>query len=81
MPAVLMRATVLALQANPALNGYHENGTCVGKTEIHLGITVGLKLDGVMTPAIIDAHTLTLAELNAAFADLVQRAGRQAAQP
>lgn len=74
MPAVLMRATVLALQANPAMNGYYEHGAFVGKADIHLGITVGLKPDGVMTPAIIDAHTLTLAELNAAFADLVQRA-------
>ncbi len=43
------------------------------KSEIHLGITVALKPDGVMVPAILDAHTLTLAELNAAFLDLVQR--------
>lgn len=74
MPAVLMRAVVLALQANPALNGYYENDTFVRKSDIHLGITVGLKPGGVMTPAIIDAHTLSLAQLNAACSDLVQRA-------
>jgi pyruvate dehydrogenase E2 component (dihydrolipoamide acetyltransferase) len=74
MPAVLMRAVVLALQSNPDMNGYYENGAFVQKTDIHLGITVSLKPSGVMTPAVIDAHTMTLAELNAAFADLVQRA-------
>lgn len=74
MPAVLMRAVVLALQSNPAMNGYYENGAFVRKDAIHLGITVGLKPDGVMTPAILDAHTLSLAQLNAAFSDLVQRA-------
>jgi pyruvate dehydrogenase E2 component (dihydrolipoamide acetyltransferase) len=74
MPAVLMRAVVLALQSNPDMNGYYENGAFVQRPEIHLGITVSLKPSGVMTPAVIDAHAMTLAELNAAFADLVQRA-------
>jgi pyruvate dehydrogenase E2 component (dihydrolipoamide acetyltransferase) len=74
MPAVLMRAVVLALQSNPDMNGYYENGAFVQKPEIHLGITVSLKPSGVMTPAVIDAQAMTLAELNAAFADLVQRA-------
>lgn len=74
MPAVLMRAVVLALQSNPDMNGYYENGVFVQKPEIHLGVTVSLKPSGVMTPAVIDAQAMTLAELNAAFADLVQRA-------
>jgi pyruvate dehydrogenase E2 component (dihydrolipoamide acetyltransferase) len=74
MPAVLMRAVVLALQSNPDMNGYYENGEFVQKSDIHLGITVSLKPSGVMTPAIIDAHAMTLSELNAAFADMVQRA-------
>lgn len=74
MPAVLMRAVVIALQSNPAMNGYYENGVFRPSTDIHLGITVALKPDGVMTPAIIDAQTLSLPELNTAFADLVQRA-------
>jgi pyruvate dehydrogenase E2 component (dihydrolipoamide acetyltransferase) len=74
MPAVLMRAIVLALKTNPAMNGYYENGAFVPHSDIHLGITVALKPDGVMTPAIIDAHNMSLYELNTAFGDLVQRA-------
>lgn len=74
MPAVLMRAVVLALQSNPDMNGYYENGAFQRSADIHLGITVALKPSGVMTPAIIDAQTLSLPELNTAFADLVQRA-------
>jgi pyruvate dehydrogenase E2 component (dihydrolipoamide acetyltransferase) len=74
MPAVLMRAVVLALQTNPDMNGYYENGVFQRSTDIHLGITVALKPSGVMTPAIIDAQSMTLPELNTAFADLVQRA-------
>ena len=74
MPAVFMRAIVIALKTNPAMNGTYENGVFTPKNEIHLGITVALKPDGVMTPAILDAQNLSLAELNAAFTDLVQRA-------
>lgn len=73
LPAVLMRATVLALQECPDMNGYFENGAYAPKSDIHLGITVALKPNGVMVPAILDAHTLSLAELNMAFIDLVQR--------
>lgn len=74
MPAVLMRAIVLALKTNSAMNGFYENGIFTPSSAIHLGITVSLKPDGVMTPAILDAQDLSLSELNAAFADLVQRA-------
>lgn len=74
MPAVLMRAIVLALKTNPAMNGFYENGIFTPSSAIHLGITVSLKPEGVMTPAIIDAQDLSLLELNATFADLVQRA-------
>lgn len=73
LPATLMRAVVLALQANPDMNGYYENGAFQPKKEINLGVTVALKPGGVMTPAILDAHTMTLTELNTAFADIVQR--------
>lgn len=73
LPATLMRAVVLALQANPDMNGYYENGVFQPKKEINLGVTVALKPSGVMTPAILDAHTMTLTELNTAFADIVQR--------
>ncbi len=74
MPAVLMRAVVLALQNNPEMNGYYENGGFRAVQEIHLGVTVALKPNGVMTPAILDAHTMQLPLLNAEFSDLVQRA-------
>jgi pyruvate dehydrogenase E2 component (dihydrolipoamide acetyltransferase) len=73
LPAVLMRAAVLALKDCPDMNGYYENGAYTPKAEIHLGVTVALKPNGVMVPAILDAHTLSLTELNAAFVDLVQR--------
>lgn len=73
MPAVLMRAIVLALATNPAMNGVYENGLFTPSAAIHLGITVALKPDGVMTPAIIDAQDMSLSQLNTAFSDLVQR--------
>lgn len=73
MPAVLMRAITLALTTNPALNGFYDHGQFSPSAAIHLGITVALKPDGVITPAILDAQDLSLSQFNSAFNNLVQR--------
>lgn len=73
MPAVLMRAITLALTTSPALNGFYEHGQFTPSATIHLGITLALKPDGVITPAILDAQDLSLSQFNSAFNNLVQR--------
>lgn len=73
MPAVLMRAITLALTTSPALNGFYEHGQFTPSAAIHLGITLALKPDGVITPAILDAQDLSLSQFNSAFNNLVQR--------
>lgn len=77
LPAVFLRAITLALKGNPSFNGFFENGKHTPSSAVHLGIAVALKPAGVMTPAILDAHTLSLSQINSSFKDLVQRARTQ----
>jgi pyruvate dehydrogenase E2 component (dihydrolipoamide acetyltransferase) len=74
IPVALLRAVTLALQENPAMNGYFEKDLFSPKESIHLGMTIALKQGGVLVPAILDSQQLSVSELNLAFQDLLQRA-------
>lgn len=75
LPAVLLlKASALALQACPQLNGFHENGAFRPGTGIHVGWAVSLRGGGLIAPAIHHADQRTLPELMEAMRDVVQRA-------
>ncbi|MCU0300537.1 MAG: 2-oxo acid dehydrogenase subunit E2 [Candidatus Nanopelagicales bacterium] len=79
LPAVLfLRATVLAAQAVPDLNGHWIGGALSRAGRVDLGVAVATRGGGLVTPAIPDAGSLPVDALMARLADLVGRARRGA---
>ncbi len=77
LPAVLfLRATVLAAQAVPELNGHWVEGALRRADRVDLGVAVATRGGGLITPAIPDAGALGIHDLMARLADLVGRARR-----
>ena len=75
LPAVLLlKATALALERFPDLNGHWVDGAFRPSDEVHLGVAVSLRGGGLVAPAIHDAAGLSLSEMMAALTDLVARA-------
>ena len=73
LPAALMiRAVVEALKAVPELNGFWREGPVLSE-EIHPGIAIARREGGLITPAMIDAHTMNLDETMRALTDLIRR--------
>jgi len=72
--ALLLKATALAAEAAPALNGFWVDGAFRPAPEVHLGVAVSLRGGGLMAPAIHDAARLPLEELMARMRDVVTRA-------
>jgi pyruvate dehydrogenase E2 component (dihydrolipoamide acetyltransferase) len=72
--ALLMRATVQALARFPDFNGTSRDGAFVPSTAVHATIVTALRGGGLVAPVLADAQQLSLAALNAALLDLVQRA-------
>ena len=72
--ALLLKATALAVQAAPALNGYWVDGAFQPAAEVHLGIAISLRRGGLVAPALHDAAHLPLVELMRQMRDLVTRA-------
>jgi pyruvate dehydrogenase E2 component (dihydrolipoamide acetyltransferase) len=74
LPAVLfLRATVLAAQAVPEMNGTWED-EFVASAGVDLGVAVATRAGGLVTPRIVDAQDLDLGGLMSQLADLVKRA-------
>ncbi len=71
--ALLLKATALAAQANPTLNGLWIDGSFVPSKEVHLGIAISLRGGGLVAPALHDAANLSVADLMAQMRDLVTR--------
>jgi len=71
--ALLVRATVQALARFPDLNGTFEHDHFTPASGVHVGIITALRGGGLVAPVIADAQAHSLAELNAALLDLVQR--------
>lgn len=75
VPAALMlKATALAAQARPALNGFWIDGSFRPADQVHLGIAISLRGGGLVAPALHDAANLALTDLMAQMRDLVTRA-------
>lgn len=74
LPVVLfLRATVLAAQAVPDLNGFWSE-TFQPAEAVDLGVAVATRGGGLVTPRIVDAQELSVGELMAQLTDVVRRA-------
>ena len=75
LPAALfLRATAIAADQVPALNGFWEDDHFVPSPSVNLGVPVSLRGGGLITPAIPDAGGLKLPELGVRMRDLATRA-------
>ena len=72
--ALLIRAVVQALGKVPELNGFWQEDAQQASKEIHPGIAIALRKGGVITPALLNAHEMTLDETMQALGDLISRA-------
>jgi pyruvate dehydrogenase E2 component (dihydrolipoamide acetyltransferase) len=74
LPSVLLvKATALALEAAPELNGHFVDGVFRPSAARHLGMAIALRGGGLMAPAIHDVDRLELDALMDALRDLVGR--------
>lgn len=80
--AYLARFTIEALKAYPSLNGRVdiERGELVEYGHIHLGLAMQTD-QGLLAPAVINAHAMTTAALDIAIRDLTRRARDGRATP
>jgi pyruvate dehydrogenase E2 component (dihydrolipoamide acetyltransferase) len=73
MTALLVRATALALRAHPRLNALWTKRGLEHVAPVHVGVAVSLD-DGLVAPALLNAHELTVLDTARALGDLVDRA-------
>ena len=71
--ALLLKAVAKALGEVPELNGYWLNDRLHVSPAIHIGFAISLRDGGLITPAIHNVDQLSLQELMAAMADLIER--------
>lgn len=75
LPAtLLLRATVLALEDVPEMNGFWRQDGFEPASRIHMGLGISLRQGGLIAPAILDAQEKDLPAMMAAVRDLVARA-------
>ncbi len=74
VPALLIKATALAVATVPEMNGFMVGDTFEPSTDVHVGVAVSLRTGGVIAPAIHDVDRLSVDELMVALRDLVNRA-------
>lgn len=72
--ALLLKATALAAEAVPALNGFWVDGGFQSASQVHLGVAISLRGGGLVAPALHDAAHLSVDDLMAQMRDLVARA-------
>jgi len=73
---LLIKAVALALREVPELNGtWSEDGARV-RSDVHVGVAIGLRQGGVVVPALHDVDRRTIDDLMQGFRDLVTRARR-----
>ena len=72
--ALLLKATALAAEAMPAMNGFWVDDAFQPAPQVHLGLAISLRGGGLVAPALHDAAHLGLPELMAKMRDLVARA-------
>ncbi|MEU0312994.1 dihydrolipoamide acetyltransferase family protein [Nocardioides sp. NPDC006273] len=75
VPAALMlKATALAAQATPTMNGFWVDGGFRPGGPVHLGIAISLRGGALIAPALHNAADLPIEDLMAGMRDLVARA-------
>lgn len=72
--ALLLKATALAAQASPALNGFWVDDAFSPAPQVHLGIAISLRGGGLVAPALHHAADLRVEDLMHLMRDLVTRA-------
>lgn len=73
LSTLLIRASALALRQYPEMNGYYENGEYRPIAQINIGMAINLRGGGLVTPAILDADSLSLPQMMRQLQDLVRR--------
>ena len=71
---LLLKATALALQEVPELNGFYVNDAFRPSQACHIGVAIALRQGGLVAPAIHDVDRMSLGDLMVALRDLVARA-------
>lgn len=74
MSALIFKAVANALRDFPEMNGYFQEGTYQPSPAVNLGIAINLRSAGLITPALMDADKLDLADLMTKLQDLTRRA-------
>jgi pyruvate dehydrogenase E2 component (dihydrolipoyllysine-residue acetyltransferase) len=70
---LLLKAVAVTLREFPELNGYFTGNGFAASAAIHLGVAISMRQGGLIAPAIHDADKRSVADLMAAFRDLVRR--------
>lgn len=74
LPAVLLlKGVARALADVPELNGFWLDNRLQVSPAAHIGFAIALRSGGLITPAIHDVDSLSLAELMTAMSDLIER--------
>ena len=74
MGALLAKAVALGARDIAEVNGHFQGDAFAPSQQVHLGLAVALRGGGLVAPAILDADSLSLAELMASMRDLTARA-------
>jgi pyruvate dehydrogenase E2 component (dihydrolipoyllysine-residue acetyltransferase) len=74
MAALFVKATALACNNFPEMNGHYREGGFQPSQAVHVGVAISLRQGGLIAPAIHDADRLSLTDLMKALTDLVKRA-------
>ncbi|TCC21676.1 2-oxo acid dehydrogenase subunit E2 [Kribbella sindirgiensis] len=72
--ALLLKATALAAQRHPELNGYWTEDAFRPADQVHLGVAISLRGGGLVAPALHDVASLPVHDVMARLRDLVERA-------
>jgi pyruvate dehydrogenase E2 component (dihydrolipoamide acetyltransferase) len=74
LPALLIKATALAVRKVPEMNGFFLDDAFAPSAAVHVGVAISVRSGGVIAPALHDTDQLELDELMARLSDLVGRA-------
>ncbi|WP_053394587.1 dihydrolipoamide acetyltransferase family protein [Vibrio nereis] len=74
LPAILITAIARQLAKHPQLNGFYQDGHFTPSADINIANTISLREGGLVTPAILNANQLTVAQTMDSLRDLTERA-------
>lgn len=72
--ALLLRAVALAAVEVPEMNGFFIDGIFAPSAAVHVGVAISLRDAGLVAPAILNVHKMSVGAVMAALKDLVGRA-------